>query len=180
MIYLIGGPPRAGKSQLVNKFIGKRPMPAFSCDFLYDLEQIKNLSGFSGADILEKGRLFLPTLEQLLINVSLRSEDCIIEGEVILPEFIADLHKKYKVRACFLGLSTTTNEQIIAYGGFFNWPQHKYDTGLGHEVDDLAQRTIRRSKIIEEQAKKYDQKYFDLSMNYEVSAAAAVDFLMQG
>ena len=73
MIYLIGGAPRVGKSQLLQKFIEQRTMPAISCDFLYDTDQVKNLKGFSGASIIEKGELFYPTLQQLLVNASLRS-----------------------------------------------------------------------------------------------------------
>lgn len=178
MIYLIGGPPRAGKSQLMQRFIEKRPMPSFSCDFLYDLDQVKQIEGFSGAGILEKGRQFRPTLEQLLINVSLRARDCVIEGEVILPEFIPDLQKKFDVKACFIGLSSITNKEIIDHGGFFNWPQYKLDTGLNQEVADLAERTIKRSKIIEEQAKQYNQQYFDLSVNYETSVSQAISDLL--
>ena len=177
MIYLIGGAPRVGKSQLVQKFIESTPIASFSCDFLYDLQQIKDLKSFSSADILEKGRLFYPTLEEILINVSYRVEDCIIEGEVILPEQIAKLSKIYSIRSCFIGLSSTSLETILKYGGSFNWPQWKIEDGHEDEIDSLADRTIRRSAIIEAQAKEYDLPYFDLARDYNTKIQLVLENL---
>ena len=174
MIYLIGGAPRVGKSQLMQKFIEETPMCSFSCDFLYDLAQIKNLKNFSGADILEKGRLFYPTLEEVLVNVHYRAKDCIIEGEVILPEQIPVLSKLYDIRACFIGLSATNLETIIKHGGSFNWPQWKIEDGREQEVRNLAERTTRRSAIIKAQAEEYGLPYFDLADNYDGTVQAVL------
>jgi hypothetical protein len=178
MIYLIGGAPRVGKSQFLQRLIIQKSMPAFSCDFLYDLDQIKNIDGFSGADILEKGRLFFPTFQQLLINVSLRTKDCAIEGEVILPEFISELAQKYNISSCFLGLSSTNIENIIQNGGYFNWPQSKLDNNLGHEIDNLVERTIERSKIIEFETQKHNLPYFDLAEDYNAKVELAIETLL--
>ncbi len=67
MIYLIGGAPRVGKSQFAMKVVSAKAMPSFSLDCLYNLSQVEELSGFGDADILEKGRLFFPTLKELLV-----------------------------------------------------------------------------------------------------------------
>lgn len=178
MIYLIGGAPRVGKSQFMQKLVERKPMPSFSCDFLYDLKQIKNLDDFGAADILEKGRSFLPALKELLINVALRAEDCVIEGEVILPEFIPELAKTYKIRCCFLGLSEANLEDIISHGGFFNWPQYKIDNNLEQEVATLAERTVRRSRTIQSEAEKYKLPYFDLANNYSLASETALESLL--
>ena len=178
MIYLIGGAPRVGKSQLTQKFIEAKPMPAFSCDFLYDLQQVKNLKNFGNADILEKGRLFYPTLKEILINVSYRVQDCIIEGEVILPEQIPELSRLYNVRCCFIGLSVTSLQTIITHGGLFNWPQWKIEDGSEKEVRSLAERTIHRSAIIEAQAKEYNLPYFDLAKDYDTKVRLALQSLL--
>lgn len=178
MIYLIGGAPRVGKSQFMQKLIEQKPMPAFSCDFLYDLEQVKQLPGFSGADILEKGRAFYPTLKELLINVSQRTKDCAIEGEVILPEFIPELAKLYDIRSCFLGLSDTTIESIIKHGGYFNWPQWKFENELEYEVRDLTERTITRSTTVKEEAKKHGLPYYDLAEDYDKELQQAIKELL--
>jgi hypothetical protein len=178
MIYMIGGAPRVGKSQLMQKLVIRKPMPSFSCDFLYDLEQVKKLEGFGNADILNKGRLFLPTLKELLINVSLRSKDCAIEGEVILPEFIPELMEKYDIKCCFLGLSEAKLDNIITHGSFFNWPRYKLNNNLGHEVATLAERTVSRSKTIQIEAEKYKLPYFDLVNNYGVESESALESLL--
>ena len=179
MIYLVGGPPRIGKSQLVEKFIANKPMPSFSLDYMYSLSQIMKLEGFKTADILEKGRLFYPTLLELLLEVNRRTEDCVMEGEVIIPEFISALPKKYSIKSCFLGVSNTSLETIIDKAGYFNWPQWMLENGLEREVDGLVERTIRRSSIIEEEAKKYSLTYFDLSNDYDRVKQNALEYLLQ-
>lgn len=179
MMYLIGGPPRVGKSQLAERLVTEKPMASFSLDYLYDLSQVRDLDGFSGAPILEKGRLFYPTLKELLVNVHLRSRDCVIEGEVILPEFIAELSEVYEIKSCFLGLSSTSMEAILGHSGHFNWPQWKLDNGYEEEVKDLAQRTASRSLIIESEAKKHGQAYFDLSADYQAARKKAIYYLLE-
>ncbi len=179
MLYLVGGAPRVGKSQLVNELINIKPMPNFSLDYLYSLEQVNTIPGFSGAAILEKGRAFYPTLKQLLLEVNLRSENCVIEGEVILPEFIRELSASYEVRCCFIGISSANMETILEHGGHFNWPKWKLENGLADEVKDLAERTVARSLVVQEEARKYKQRYFDLTDNYELMRQSAVDYLIR-
>lgn len=153
-------------------------MMSFSCDFTYNMEQVKQLSGFEHAGILEKAHSYYPVLQQLISNISYRTEHCLIEGEVILPEHVFKLAKDYDIKACFIGVSDTSTEKIIEHGGYFNWPKYKLENNLQHEVLDLAERTIARSKIIEEECKKFNQPYFDLRGDYAKQQAAALDFLL--
>jgi hypothetical protein len=178
MLYLIGGAPRVGKSLFLEKLIIANPMPSFSCDFLYDLEQVRKLEEFTAADILTKGRLFFPTFNELLLNVTLRSESCAIEGEVILPEHIPQLREKYEVKCCFLGLSETSLESILEYAGYFNWPQYKLQTDRDQEVIDLAERTMSRSKVIKDQCETYGLPYFDLAADYSATMEVALASLV--
>ncbi len=178
MIYLIGGAPRTGKSLMAQKIITTNPMPYLSCDFLYELRQVKDIDGFSGADIIAKGRLFYLTLKELLVDVSRRTQDCVIEGEVILPEFIPELAKKYDIRCCFIGISSTSLDNILKYAGYFNWPQWKLDNDLAREVKDLAALTVSRSSIIQAQANEYNQPYFDLAGDYTAQMELAIHSLL--
>lgn len=178
MIYLIGGPPRAGKSLLAQRFISRKSINSFSCDFTYDMDQVTQMPGFSGADIIEKGEAYFPILKQLVHNISYRTEDCIIEGEVILPRHIVELAKDYEIRACFIGLSDTTIEKIIEYGGYFNWPKYKLENNLESELSDLKEHVVRRSKIIEKDCAKYTQQYFDLAGDYEEQQDKALSYLL--
>lgn len=178
MLYLIGGPPRAGKSQFASRVVLVKPMASFSLDFLYNLEQVRTLPGFERAPLLEKGRLFYPTLKEILVDVHRRAEDCVIDGEVILPEFIPELAQRYAIRCCFLGLSATSLETILKHGGYFNWPEWKLQNGLEHEVEDLAVLTAQRSAIIQQEAAKYDLPYFDLAPGYQKATAAALKQLL--
>lgn len=174
MIYLIGGAPRVGKSLLASQLVAAKPMPSFSLDFLYNLSQITKIPEFGGAPILEKGRLFYPTLKELLVDVKRRSENCVIEGEVILPEFISDLSVKYDIKCCFLGLSGTNLETILEHGGYFNWPKWKLENGQEDEVKDLAERTVSRSLIIQKEAEKYGLPYYDMATNYSRTSEIAL------
>ena len=154
-------------------------MPSFSLDFLYNLTQITEISTFSNAEILEKGKLFYLTLKELLVDVNRRCENCVIEGEVILPEFIAELSKKYDIKCCFLGISKTSLDVIIEHGGYFNWPQWKLENGSKYEVQDLAVHTANRSMIIQSEAKKHNLPYYDLANNYHQTFQAALQNLLK-
>lgn len=178
MIYLIGGAPRVGKSRLATKLVAAKPMPFFSLDFLYNLEQVKQISGFKKAPILKKGRLFYPTLKELIVDVDRRSKDCVIEGEVVLPEFIPELSREYEIQSCFLGLSQTSIESIISHGGHFNWPLWKQENGRRNEVDGLAERTVSRSLEIQEEAYKYNLPYYDLAIDYDQKSKEALHSLL--
>jgi AAA+ ATPase superfamily predicted ATPase len=140
MIYLIGGPPRVGKSILARKLIKQKTIPSFSLDYLYNLEQIRNISAFEKAELVEKAKLFYPTLKDLLLDVKRRSKDCVIEGEVLLPEFIPELSNKYELRCVFIDLSQTSLDQIINKADHFNWPKWKLENGMEDEIKDLAKK----------------------------------------
>jgi hypothetical protein len=178
MIYLIGGAPRVGKTQFATRLVAAKPMPSLSLDFLYNLQQVRDIPEFGGASILDKGRLFYPTLKDLLVDVRRRSKDCVLDGEVILPEFIPELSEQYDIRSCFLGLSATNLETILEHGGYFNWPKWKLENGFEDEVRDLAERTVSRSLIIEKESKKYNLPYFDLANNYSRTSEAALSQLL--
>ncbi len=178
MIYLIGGAPRTGKSLLAQKIVATHPMSSLSCDFLYDLTQVKNINNFAEADLITKGTLFYPTLQELLINVSRRSENCVIDGEVILPQFIPELATKYNIKSCFIGLPVTNLDTILTHGGYFNWPKWKLENGLATEINDLAEQTINKSLIIKTEAQKYNLPYFDLTENYNLGIKLAIKSLL--
>ncbi len=153
-------------------------MPSFSLDFLYNLKQVATIQDFGGAPILEKARLFYPTLKELLVDVKRRSENCIIDGEVIIPEFIPELSEKYSIKCCFLGLSEANLDTILKHGGYFNWPKWKLENGFDNEVNDLAERTVSRSLIIQKEAEKYNLPYYDLAINYNHASKAALHSLL--
>lgn len=178
MIYLIGGAPRVGKSMLALELVKAKPMPYISLDFLYSIRQIKDIPEFDDASILDKGRLFYPTLKELLLEVDRRSEHCVLDGEVILPEFIAELSFHYQLKACFLGLSETNLQTIISYGGYFNWPKWKLEHERQSEVAGLAERTVARSKVIQSEAEKHKLLYYDLGTDYQRTFQAALHELL--
>ena len=159
---------------LAQQLIQRHPMTSFSCDFLYKLDQVKRLYAFSGAGIIEKGEEFFPTLREILEVVNERSEDSVIEGEVILPRHIHELAKHYAIRACFLGLSEASLDTIIKYGGFFNWPKDKSQA----EIADLAERVVARSDIIRSECAKYDLAYFDMARDYVHMQHQALTYLL--
>ena len=179
MIYLIGGPPRVGKSILAQEFINNKPIYSFSTDFLYDIDQVRDIENFDKLGIIQKGEAFFPILERLIGNIERQSENCLIDGDVILPGHVKKLSEKYQIRACFLGLSETSLEDIIRYGGHFNWPEYKIKNGMGDNVSDLAQRTILSSKIIESECEIHNQKYYDMATNFKASKQMALNFLTQ-
>lgn len=178
MIYLIGGAPRTGKSGLVQQLITRKPISSLSTDFLYDLDQVRAITNFDKLDVLKKGEVFFPILERIIGNIQRQSENCVIDGDVILPRHADFLSKKYEIRACFLGLSEASIEEIIQHGGHFNWPKYKLENGMAKDVEGLVERTIQKSEIIASECVKYDQYYLDLSADFTLGQARALRYLL--
>lgn len=178
MIYLIGGAPRTGKSNLAKLLVTEKMMSSFSTDFLYDIDQVEAITNFDRLDIIEKGRAFFPILERIIGNVERQTENCVIDGDVILPSQASQLAKTHNIKSCFLGFSTITFEEILEFGGHFNWPKYKLENGMADEVTDLVERTIHKSEVIKSERARYNQQYFDLSLDFKSAQMNALRSLL--
>jgi len=185
-IYLIGGPPRTGKTTLTMRFLRERPVLAASTDAVrYTLRQIMNKN--QQPDLFHMGKYtsnepaeieYLLTHPNEVIDVQNRESaivwqsvrnfiksniddgfDIIIEGIAVLPALIQTL--EYPHTAIFLGNQSDTHFQIILKSARRN------RNDWMHNLSDEAIRAFSSfnqafSVYIESEARKHKVPYVEV------------------
>ncbi|MFV1883997.1 MAG: hypothetical protein ACMZ7B_05890 [Balneola sp.] len=183
MLYLISGSSRSGKTLLAKKILKEHSIPYLSLDWL--------MMGFNDG-IPEYGihhllmpdeiaRRMWPFLKGMVDNMLFDGLDYVIEGEAMLPEFIAELVKKYpnQIRVVFLGYNEIDVEKKIAQ-------IKKYSTGekdwLTNESDEYIRDHVLNMKnhgrMIKSECKKHTLPYFDTSANFLEAINSAKNLLV--
>lgn len=107
MLYLIGGPPRCGKTLLATRLSRERHVPIVPLDLLWSIAETAHTEWREpmpkGVDrIPEAARLFRPYLEIAAKYFADRPGDAVIEGELIRPMDVVDFSARYPTRPVFL------------------------------------------------------------------------------
>ncbi len=126
MLYLIGGPPRCGKSELALRLCRSRGLPFVSTDTLWGVLEVC-LPEFATPH--EKGAERLPVaaerirpyLRRLFEMLEAGSSDFVVEGEVILPSDVVTLTASFPARSVFLVRSQVTPQQLVERPGNNPW-----------------------------------------------------------
>ncbi|MEK7617133.1 MAG: hypothetical protein AAB414_03695 [Patescibacteria group bacterium] len=177
MIYLIGGAIRTGKSNLANKILQSKRISVVSTDVIIGLvkDYVKKDFGDPRPNFIQKAENFYPFLKEFVrVNLILGIKDYVFEGDIILPEQVALLAKEYEVKSCFLGFSDISLELLKKHAGNHQWLDELSDG----ELNQLPQRIVDMSQFIKDECKKYNQKYFDLSTDYDLGHELAYQYLM--
>lgn len=177
MIYLIGGSVRTGKSNLANKILQNKQISVVSTDVIVGLlkDYVKKDFDDPRPNFIQKAENFFPYLKEFIrINLILGIQDFVYEGDIILPEQVMFLAKEYKVKSCFLGFSHISSDSLKEYISNHKW----LDELSENELKQLPKRIMETSKFIEEECKKYNLKYFDLSIDYDKEHELAYKYLM--
>lgn len=176
MIYLIGGTPRAGKSTLAMKAVKEKAIPFLSTDVVLhmvsDTQPELSLTK-PYADIPVK---FFPYLSNLIKHVQSSIKDYVIEGDLFSPSQVVELQKSYSVKACFLGFSRVTLEDIQRHVGENNWLNDLSET----ERQNLPQWIVEKSQEIKQACKANAIRYFDMADGtYEQNLVKAYAYLFE-
>lgn len=184
MLYIISGASRSGKTTLAKRVAAQKGIPYLSIDWL--------MMGFTNGipeygihdklfpdEIAERLWKFLKAMLESMIYVE---EDCVIEGEAVLPELIIQLQKKYpdKLTICFLGYTEVGIEnklvEIRKYGNDKNdWLAAKSD----NYINDHTNNMIDFSRKIERSCKEFGLQYFDTSDGIIDNLDRAVRYLVR-
>ncbi len=126
MIYLIGGPPRCGKTQLAARLCGEYGLLSTSTDLLWSVLEIavpewrepmaKGMSRIAAA-----GGLFEPFLERAVTTLATLYPNHVLEGEVIRPANAARMVGEGRARAVFLMRLRVKAADLLAAGSFDSW-----------------------------------------------------------
>ena len=114
----------------------------------------------------------------MLINIYESEPEYFIDGDVLLPEYMAELAKEIEhARICYLGYVHINPKEklqsIRKYKGPNNWMKDLSD----EEILDRVNYGISLSAYLDKEAPKYNFKYFDTSSNFAGALDNAFNFL---
>jgi len=183
MLYLVSGTSRSGKTLIAKKLLAEHQIPYLSLDWL--------MMGFNDGipeygihhllwpnEIAEK---MMPFLHGMIDSMLVNGVDYVIEGEAMLPWFVADLLDKHpgKVKAVFLGYAEINVNDKVALvkrhsDGENDWLTNKSDEYIRDHVANM----LGYSKMIKKECEKHGLSYFDTSKDFSGAIEAATDSLV--
>ena len=183
MIYIISGASRSGKTLLAKRILKDKGVTYLSLDWL--------MMGFNTGipeygihhllfpdDIARRMWSFLKGMIESMIHVK---EDCVIEGEAILPELITELVKEHPnhIKVCFLGYADVEVAKKVEEIKTFSNGEHDWLLKESDEyIIDHTKNMIDHSKMIQNSCRKYGFDYFDTSNDFESALKKATDSII--
>ncbi len=163
MWYLVGGPPRTGKSALALALLRRHGVPRLSTDvFRTVLRRVVRVideadAGFDHIDRLAQA--MRPYIGHTIEVCLYQSHDYLIEGVEILPADISGYEARFgETRSCFLGDPTVSAADLRAYRGENPWHQMHTDS----ELEQMADRIRWWSGRTAEQCRRHGRDYIDM------------------
>jgi 2-phosphoglycerate kinase len=187
MIFLIGGPPRVGKSIIANEIRQKYAVSVFSTDSLGAvLEKVLNpetvpdlfvFNKFNKLSMVERVKIIKEPKEFIdhvrkeshvvwkAVDAFIRKEnaegrDVLVEGVAVLPELMKQI-ENISHRVVFIGNQGENHRENIRKSAEENehdWMRYVSDQYIGA----YALFVRRMSAYIEQEAKKYDFEYIEM------------------
>jgi hypothetical protein len=142
MIYLLGGPPRTGKSTLARRLNQHHGLPVVSTDLLRGvlITVVPELrAAMQGGDPYQEAEVLYPFLRQTIAVANVQLSDCVVEGVGFFPTHVTRLRSELgmPVRCCLLGRSTASPEDLFGYES-----QHRVYDKLSAEQKEAFGRMV--------------------------------------
>jgi hypothetical protein len=182
MLYLIGGPGRAGKTTLAMRLTGRHGIPHFSLDYLMmglhhgapALEVDPNLP----EDVVAP-RMW-PVVSGLLGAMLENGEEYCVEGFALTPDRVAEVDERLRggVRVCFLGYCDADPERKLRQER-----QHQttnaWPSDLSHEAAIAQLEQFRQVSIsLRADCRRTGYTFFDTSEEFEAALDRAEQYLL--
>ena len=183
MLYLISGASRSGKTIMAREILAKKNLPYVSLDWLV-MGFTNGIPNYGIHDKLfpnEIAEKIWDFLNAMVESMLWSEEDCVIEGEAILPELVSELLKKHpgKIKICFVGYTDIDIDKKVKELKDFSRGKRDW---LTQEPDDYIFRHINNmvvySKRIKEDCEKFRIRYFDTSDNFMKTIDEATNYLL--
>jgi len=166
VLYLVGGPPRVGKSALAQRLLTADGIPWLPTDVLRTvLRRVLPELDAVDQDPVDAARLadvMYPHIEQAAEVCAEEAEQFLIEGFELSPSHPARLQAALagiNVRACFLGHGTFSAADLASYRG--PKPQHERQLPAA-ELREAAAWIRQRSRQLRHQCQVEGQRYIDV------------------
>jgi hypothetical protein len=129
-------------------------------------------------EIAERSWAFLKAMIESMLFVE---TDCVIEGEALLPGYVAVLMKKYpdKIRSCFVGYTDVSiGEKIEQIKKFSTGPNDWLTNEPDEYIADHINNMITYSKKIKQACAQHKITYCDTSHHFEEVIEDAIRHLL--
>jgi hypothetical protein len=166
ILYLVGGPPRVGKSALAQWLLKADRIPWLPTDVvrtvlrrvLPELDAIDQ----DPVDPVRLAEFMYPHIEQAAEVCAEEAEQFLIEGfelSALYPARLEAALAGVSVRACFLGHSTFSAGDLASYRG----PKPQHETELSaRELSEAAAWIRQRSSQLRHECHVEGQRYIDV------------------
>jgi hypothetical protein len=177
VIYLIGGPPRTGKTLLARRLGRRLGIGWLSLDTLRFvmrdvLPEVAELVGFGRPPGPWADR-FYPYVRDAVLSSAYVEGDYIVEGVDFMPRHARALGAETPVTACFLGLSSPDLATIDAHSGRMDYQKHESRAVRDGFPGWIASWTA----AVRAECQQLGLPFFDLSGDYEAQADRALQAL---
>jgi hypothetical protein len=176
VIYLVGGPPRVGKSTVAQQVCVRHAIPWVSSDPIVQVVGAfdPTILTVDEDDVEAHAAAAWPHLRRFVLHAASCAPQFLLEGDAFLPEQVHELAAESDVRACFLGTSSVTLDQLLRNVGHNDWLLEADD----HVRRNLCNWLMRRSERLAISCERFGFAYFDVAEGWKEAIAAAVDALV--
>lgn len=206
MIYLIGGPPKSGKTTLAKRLSKLKGIPWVSTDTLQNVikpyiskedfarkfpnSQLRGESNdekytkYSTNQIIEayqqQAKTVYPAVDMFVISEIKDKHDCIIEGYHIEPELAAELELKYpdKIKSVFI--VKTDEAKFVTDIKKSTTPNDWIIARTKDEstYSEIAKMICKYGKSFEKESMKYGFKVINMDNDFDQQIQEAIKYLM--
>src|SRR4030081_1209400 len=174
VVYLIGGPPRCGKSVLARRLTTDHAIPFVPTDLIWAVVEVSQPEWRTpmpkGPErIATAAKMFEPYLERAVQFLHPVRQPYGIEGEVISPEAAMKLRAAFDVRAVFLVRLTATDADIADSKGPNPW----LAAAAPDVVASVTAEVRSWSRQVESACRRLGIPCFDASGDFERAMADA-------
>lgn len=179
MIYLIGGPPRCGKSLLARMLNRERALPVVSTDLLRCVlmkADAELAEAMEAKDTKREAEAFHPYLRQTIACAGVQLEDALLEGIGFLPRHVDRIRCELgiEVRCCFLGRTAATAEDLFGHE-----TEHRVYASLDPaQQAAFADWVVAWSGFYEKECREHDLPFVDVAADaFDASLLSAKEVL---
>jgi hypothetical protein len=175
-VYLVGGPPRVGKSALAQRLLLGDGIPWLPTDVLRTvlrrvLPQLDKLDqgNVSAAAV---GELMYPHIQQAVEVCGEEAEQFLVEGPDIVPSMVPRLSGALPgitIRSCFLGSVGFSADDLASYRG----PKPQHEAAPRAELDATAAWIRQESVRCRRECTRLRLPYVDVGLGFEAAMTKA-------